>query len=198
MADFLKVDGGILAGGLSRRMGGIDKGLHPFLNQPMVSWIYQTLKPFVNKVIINCNRNAEVYRQFSSNIVADTLPNFPGPLAGIVSLMTVSDADYLLISPCDTPSLGSDFPKRMLNELASYLEKNPDIPYLLAVKTSEHHHPLHLCISIKFKQSLLDYLNQGNHRVMNWMEQNKVIWIDFSDQNDSFKNINSINEVSTN
>ncbi len=197
MSTPLIIDGGILAGGLASRMQGKDKGLQLFKNKPMAAWIHHTISPYVRKVIINCNRNQSDYLKISSNVTQDTISGFPGPLAGIVSIMEASDADYFLISPCDTPLLTQDFAIKMLNCLKSKLSENTKTPLLLAVLVGAKQQPLHMCISKEYKKSLEYYLQQGEHRVMKWMMQNHAIWLDFSDQAENFKNFNTLEEVNT-
>lgn len=197
MSNPLIIDGGILAGGLARRMHGEDKGLQVFKNKPMASWVYTILSPHLRKVIINCNRNQTDYSKISEHISTDTIRGFPGPLAGIVSIMETSDADYFLISPCDTPLLKPDYPKRMLNFLHSEHAKNPTKPLVFAASSGDKQQPLHVCISKEYKHSLCAYLDKGEHRVMEWMRNNKAVWLDFSDQAGSFKNFNTLEEVNT-
>ena len=52
----MSITGIILAGGLARRMGGIDKGLIPFLGKPMIAHVIDQLKPQVEDMLINANR----------------------------------------------------------------------------------------------------------------------------------------------
>ncbi|HEX5538881.1 MAG TPA: NTP transferase domain-containing protein, partial [Methylophilaceae bacterium] len=52
----MSVTGVILAGGKSRRMGGVDKGLMEFLGKPMVAHVIQRLAPQVDEILINANR----------------------------------------------------------------------------------------------------------------------------------------------
>ena len=51
------IPGVILAGGLGRRMGGIDKGLQELRGRPMVHWVVERLAPQVDEVLINANQN---------------------------------------------------------------------------------------------------------------------------------------------
>tara|TARA_R110001592_G_C13181891_1_gene751025 strand:+ start:3069 stop:3665 length:597 start_codon:yes stop_codon:yes gene_type:complete len=197
MSHPLIIDGGILAGGLASRMQGEDKGLQLFKEIPMATWVHQALSPHVRKVIINCNRNQSDYAKISSHISSDTISGFPGPLAGIVSVIDASDADYFLISPCDTPLLNQEFSLRMLQFLDSQYSLNPYKPLLFAVKAGEKQQPLHMCISKEYKNSLKQYLERDEHRVMKWMKDNNAHWLDFSDQADSFKNFNTLEEVNT-
>jgi len=195
-----KIDGGILAGGLSSRMDGKDKGLQTFNNQAMTLWVYQAISPFVDTVYINCNRNHTRYQEISPHTCSDTIAGFQGPLAGIVSLMSASDADYLLISPCDTPLLNQAFGKKMLAVLNDKLADDPHQTILIAAKDENRSHPLHLCISIKLKHKLEQAIENGEHRVMQWVRNNDVHWVDFSkdaspDNTDYFVNFNTLDAL---
>lgn len=196
MPDALVIDGGILAGGLATRMQGEDKGLQPFQNKMMVEWVYEALKPFVRRVIINCNRNTSTYQGVSKHTCADTIENYPGPLAGLLSLIEASDADYLLVSPCDTPLLDTAFGQKMLALLNREYSLEANKPLLLAVTTGGKHQPLHACISTVYKDSLRAYLNKGEHRVMQWMQENHAQWLDMSAHAEQFRNFNRLEDLS--
>jgi len=196
----LKIDGGILAGGLSTRMEGNDKGLQKFQDKAMAKWVYQALEPFVDKIYINCNRNHALYEVISSHTCSDTITGYQGPLAGVISLMSASSADYLLISPCDTPLLGASYGKRMLQVLDSKLKENTEKRILIASKTKDRNHPLHLLISRNYRESLEQALREGNNRVMKWMNDNDATWVDFSedaasDNTQYFVNFNSLEDL---
>jgi molybdopterin-guanine dinucleotide biosynthesis protein A len=57
------VSGIVLAGGLGRRMGGVDKGLQPLRGRPMIEWVLERLAPQVAHVIINANQNIATYER---------------------------------------------------------------------------------------------------------------------------------------
>jgi molybdopterin-guanine dinucleotide biosynthesis protein A len=190
----LRIDGGILAGGLSTRMGGQDKGLQLHHNKVMALSVYESLQPFVDKVIINCNRNRDEYRKISPYLCSDSIEGFQGPLAGLHSIMLNSDADYLLVSPCDTPCLGTHFGKLMIEALYRNIEESPNKPLIIAAK-DERSHPLHCCISRKFIDSLEEALLNKQHRVMQWMNDNDAIWVDFSEDSNLFLNFNRLDEL---
>lgn len=192
------IDGGILAGGLATRMHGQDKGLQIYHDKMMVEWVYQALAPYVRKVIINCNRNLDVYRHVSEHLCTDSIRNFPGPLAGLISLVDASDADYFLFSPCDTPRLSRHYAQKMLAFLHKQLLLDAHKPQLFAVSTGDKQQPLHLCISRYFKASLEAYLNKGGHRVMQWMHENQAQWLDFSGYEEDFRNYNRLEDLHSN
>jgi molybdopterin-guanine dinucleotide biosynthesis protein A len=190
------IDGGILAGGLSTRMLGRDKGLQSLNGQVMAKSVYQALLPHVNTLYINCNQNFDEYRTISPNVCSDTIEGYQGPLAGLVSLMEASSADYLLVSPCDTPYISEAFGLRMLEALRVALRNQTllnetSTPLIFASKDANRHHPLHLLISTEYQLKLEQALQQGQNRVMQWVNNNHAQWIDFSDHTGEFSNFNT-------
>ncbi|MGD8577145.1 MAG: NTP transferase domain-containing protein, partial [Thiohalophilus sp.] len=76
--------GVILAGGLARRMGGHDKGLLEVNGRPMVLHIRDQLKPQVDQLLINANRNQQTYSALTGcPVISDQVGDFAGPLAGM-------------------------------------------------------------------------------------------------------------------
>ena len=58
------VTGVVLAGGMGRRMGGVDKGLVLLDGEPMVAHVLERLAPQVGALVINANQNLERYAAF--------------------------------------------------------------------------------------------------------------------------------------
>jgi len=58
------ITGLVLAGGRAQRMGGIDKGLIPFKGLPLIESALERLKPQVNTILINANRNHSIYSSY--------------------------------------------------------------------------------------------------------------------------------------
>lgn len=79
------ITGLILAGGRGSRMGGVDKGLQVFNGAPMAMHALMRLSPQVGHVLINANRNLAAYESFGVPVVVDAVPDFAGPLAGILA-----------------------------------------------------------------------------------------------------------------
>ena len=73
------ITGVILAGGLGRRMGGVDKGLQLLNGRPLVSHVIERLAPQVDELLINANQNGERYAAFGYRVVADRIPGFRRP-----------------------------------------------------------------------------------------------------------------------
>ena len=77
------VTGVVLAGGLGRRMGGVDKGLQGLDGRPMVAHVIERMLPQVEELLINANQNLDRYAAFGHRVVADSIEGFAGPLAGL-------------------------------------------------------------------------------------------------------------------
>ena len=75
------ITGVVLAGGLGRRMGGVDKGLQELQGRPMAAWVIERLAPQVDELLINANQNGERYAAFGHRVVPDRVAGFAGPLA---------------------------------------------------------------------------------------------------------------------
>ena len=70
------VTGMILAGGKARRMGGQDKGLIKINGQAMIQYVLDALKPQVNEILINANRNISEYEKFAYPVISDQLEDY--------------------------------------------------------------------------------------------------------------------------
>lgn len=105
-------NGFVLAGGKSKRMG-TDKAFLVFREKPMLQHMIDFLSPFCNKVFISGN-NSE-FASFNVNIIPDQFVNC-GPLGGLFTALSYSDAEWNLITGVDTPLLE--------NELIYLLESN--------------------------------------------------------------------------
>jgi molybdenum cofactor guanylyltransferase len=179
-----KISAIILAGGQGRRFNHQDKGLIRWQGQPLISHVINRLKPQVDQVIINCNRNVEFYRGFGYPVQRDELPGFQGPLAGIQSCLALAEHPVSLICPCDTPNLPSDLASRLLTELTA---QQFDVAYPVCEGRS---HYLPTLIRSNLLASLSNYLNQTDRSMKGWYSTLNTVEVDFSTGNGSFLNIN--------
>jgi molybdopterin-guanine dinucleotide biosynthesis protein A len=179
----------ILAGGRGSRMGGIDKGLHPYQGRPLIARVSERIRPQVDQLIISANRNLHSYRQFAEQVIADLHPDHQGPLAGMLAAGKASSSPWLLICPCDTPNLPLDLTARLLAAVQ-------DRPATIAL-AHDGQRSQHLCLLMQ--RQLLDdlhhYLLSGERRVIRWIERHAWTQADFSDQPDAFLNINQLDHT---
>ncbi len=152
----------VLAGGQGRRMGGADKGLIDYRGRPLVAWALAALAPQVDALVVSANRNLETYAAYGYPVLPDTLPGYPGPLAGVLAALDAVNADWLLVAPCDTPHLPADLAARLL---AGARQEGA----VLAVAADEER-VHHSCFLVRTDQrdSLAAYLARGERAVRHW------------------------------
>ncbi|MBP0578457.1 molybdenum cofactor guanylyltransferase MobA [Labrys sp. LIt4] len=110
------VMGVILAGGLSRRMGGGDKGLSLLDGRTILERIAARLRPQVAALFLNANGDARRFKALGLSILPDGVPDFPGPLAGVLAGLdhaAQAGFDEVAVVPCDAPFLPADLVTRL-------------------------------------------------------------------------------------
>ena len=81
----MKIVGLLLAGGQSRRMGGGDKSLRMLGGISLLDRVIARLQPQVEAMVINANGDPARFAGFGLPVVADSVPDFAGPLAGVLA-----------------------------------------------------------------------------------------------------------------
>lgn len=155
----------ILAGGRGTRMGGADKGLIEYQQRPLIEWVLEAVRPQVSEVLISANRNLEAYSAYGCRVLPDTLPDYPGPLAGVLTAMEAADTAWLLVVSCDMPHLPGNL-VHCLWQAAAQADK----PIAVAVDAARTHYTLML-VQTRLADSLHDYLQSGQHAVHRWQAQ---------------------------
>ena len=185
-----KITGVILAGGLGRRMGGIDKGLQELRGQPMVHWVVERLAPQVDELLINANQNAERYAAFGHRVVPDQIPDFAGPLAGLHAALSAATHPLVATAPCDSPFLPADLVSRLLAALTA---ANAD---LAVARTFEQPHPVFCLCKREVLPHLTEFLESGGRKIDRWYSTLNIVEVAFDDEAAAFENINTREELS--
>lgn len=179
----------ILAGGRARRMDGADKALLPLAGQPLLAHVIAALRPQVDTLLLNSNRPAAQYAHFGLPVIADSLPEQPGPLAGLLSALQSSTSELLLSVPCDTPCLPADLVARMRRALE---EKDADV---CSVSDGMRLHAAFILVRRRVLPALESYLAAGHRKVQDWLHAQNLAVADFSDQPAAFSNVNTPQEL---
>lgn len=93
----------ILAGGRGHRMGGRDKGLLDWRGEPLIAHLHRTVRPLTDDLVISCNRNQHAYGLYADQLVSDSDPDFPGPLAGVIAGLKIARHNWVVLLACDAP-----------------------------------------------------------------------------------------------
>lgn len=99
------ITGVVLAGGKARRMGGADKGLLELNGKPLWRHVADALAPQLATVVISANRHLDIYQASGLKVIPDSIADFPGPLAGMLSVFQQVASDWFLFCPCDNPCI---------------------------------------------------------------------------------------------
>lgn len=183
------VAGVILAGGLARRMNNADKGLVTLNNKPLISYVLSELSTLLDDIYISANRNVNTYAQFGYPVITDLSTDFSGPLAGILSVMSATQADLLIVVPCDSPLIKTEHLQQLLKTLT---KEHCD---LTVAFDGERLHPVFLGLKTNLKPSLEAYLKSGERKLETWIKQHDWKITDFSNQSQIFTNINTYKEL---
>jgi len=178
----------ILAGGLARRMGGVDKGLVMLAGKPMVQHTLETLRPRVASIIINANRNTGDYEKFGVPVVADRHAGHLGPLAGLSAAISALETDYVFMCPCDSPFLQI----ALFDALTSgCIDSNADlaVPY-----DGERLQPVFCVVHRRVQSSLDRFLESGERKIDRWFSSHTVQQVRAEAFSESFRNINTEEE----
>lgn len=183
------ISGVILAGGLGRRMGGIDKGLQELRGRPMVAWVAAGLGAQVDELLINANQNLDRYGAFGYPVVPDQIPDFAGPLAGLHAALSAAQHPLVVTAPCDSPFLPKDLVSRLH---AGLLAAGAD---LAVAKTFDQPHPVFCLCQRAVLPHLTEFLASGGRKVDRWYATLKVVEVAFDDEVEAFENINTREEL---
>jgi len=110
------IAGMVLAGGLSRRMGGGDKPLLAVGGRTLLDRTIARLAPQVDRLLLNANGDPARFAACGLEVRADVLDGYCGPLAGILTGMDWAaehGAQWLLTAAADTPLLPADLRERL-------------------------------------------------------------------------------------
>lgn len=183
------ISGVVLAGGLGRRMGGVDKGLQVLDGRPMVAWVLERLAPQVDEIIINANQNQDTYAAFGHPVVADRVGGFAGPLAGLHAGLGEARHGLVVTAPCDSPFLPLDLVSRLRAALDGAGAQ------LAVARTFDQAHPVFSLCRRDLFEHLANFLAGGGRKIDQWYGSLVVVEVQFDDQPDAFSNINTPEEL---
>lgn len=170
-------------------MGGRDKGLIEIAGKPMIEYVMAGLGPQVKTMIINANRNLSAYLDYGLPVIADEFSGFNGPLAGMASCMRVVDTKFMVSVPCDSPFLPYDLVARLYKGLK---DGEADVSVAHDGKRMQ---PVFSLLKTELLDSLTEFLNRDEHKIDKWFDRHKTVTTDFSDQPETFMNINTPEDI---
>ena len=181
----------ILAGGLARRMGGGDKALKMLAGRPILAHVIGRLGEQCDGLLLNANGDPARFAACGLPVVADTVPDFAGPLAGILAGLDWlaghrPDTAWLLSVAADTPFIPTDLAARLHRARIAAVT-----PLACAASAGQAHHAIGLW-PVSLRDDLRQALATGERKISRWTQAQGVAVAEWpAEPYDPFFNINS-------
>ena len=182
----------VLAGGLARRMGGGDKTRIRIGGKTILERVLARLKPQCAAVILNANGDPARFADTGLPVVPDTVPDFAGPLAGILAGLDWAAAHAPAIAdvasvPGDCPFLPGDLVARL-----SAARQAAGVP-LACARSGDWRHPVVGLWPVALREDLRKALVEENmHKIESWTARHGIAVGDWpATPIDAFFNVNT-------
>ena len=182
----------VLAGGQARRMGGGDKASLKVGGRTILDRVLARLKPSCDPIILNANGDPARFARYRLAVVADSVPDFAGPLAGILAGLdwaakNAPEVEWLASAPGDCPFLPKDLVPRL--HAARIAEGKP----LACARSGEWRHPVVGLWPVGLRDDLRRALTvEDLHKIEAWTGRHGVALAAWPDRPfDPFFNVNT-------
>jgi molybdopterin-guanine dinucleotide biosynthesis protein A len=186
----------VLAGGLARRMGGGDKARISIGGMTILERVLARLTPQCRAVIINANGDPARFADTHLPVVPDSVPDFAGPLAGVLAGLDWAAAHAPQITdlasvPGDCPFLPGDLVARL--DAARAAARTP----LACARSGDWRHPVVGLWPVALREDLRRALTvEGLHKIEIWTARHGVAIADWpAAPVDPFFNVNTPEDV---
>lgn len=178
----MNVVGVLLAGGLSRRMGGGDKALRLLGRRTLLDHVIDRLRPQVAALVLNANGDPARFARFGLPVVSDSVPDFAGPLAGILAGLDWAathrpDCPYVASVATDAPFLPRDLVARLM---AGMEEAGAE---LACAASAGQPHPVIGLWPVRLRGALREaVVAEGLRKVDRWTERYRLETVPFPEE----------------
>jgi molybdenum cofactor guanylyltransferase len=188
----------VLAGGLARRMGGGDKAMIRIGEKTILERVLERLRPACANIVLNANGDPARFARFGLPVIADSIPDFAGPLAGILAALDwaathapgVSD---VMSTPGDCPFLPWDVVERL-----HQARQDAKLP-LACARSGDWRHPVVGLWPVALREDLRTALTvDGLRKIEVWTARHGIAIADWpSEPVDPFFNVNTPEDAAT-
>ena len=178
----MKIIGLLLAGGLSRRMGGGDKALRLLGRQTLLDHVIDRLRPQVAALVLNANGDPSRFARYSLPVVPDSIADFAGPLAGILAGLDWAaanrpDCAMVVSAATDAPFLPADLVSRLVEGM------NTAGAELACAASGGQPHPVIGLWPVHLREALRAALVvEGIRKVDVWTARYRLATVPFADE----------------
>jgi molybdenum cofactor guanylyltransferase len=194
--EFPATPGVLLAGGLARRMGGGDKPMRQIAGRTILERVIARLKPQCDGLILNANGDPTRFASFCLPVIADSVENFSGPLAGILAALDWAAAvrpevKWVLSAAADCPFLPRDLASRLHRARA---EANAE---LAVAASGGQSHPVIGLWSVALREQLRHALVvEDIRKIDRWTARHRLATAEWPiEPLDPFFNANTVDDI---
>jgi molybdopterin-guanine dinucleotide biosynthesis protein A len=192
----VKVAGILLAGGLSRRMGGGDKTLRALGGQPILARVIERVRPQVTVLALNANGDPARFAEYALPVVPDSVEGFPGPLAGILAGLDWAAREAPACSHVASFATDAPFlPRDLVECMVETLRREP--VDLVCAASHGRPHPVIGLWPVRLREELRHaVVDEGIRKVDVWTARYRLAEVDFpADPVDPFFNANTPEDI---
>jgi molybdenum cofactor guanylyltransferase len=195
-SDTPAIPGVLLAGGLARRMGGGDKPMRHIGGRTILERVIARLRPQCDGLVLNANGDPARFAAFGLPVIADTVEDFPGPLAGILAGLDWAaanrpDVAWVLSAAADCPFLPRDLVARL------HRARMETGAQLAVAASGDQSHPVIGLWSVGLRNELRHSLAvEGIRKIDRWTARYKVATVTWPARPiDPFFNANTSDDI---
>jgi molybdopterin-guanine dinucleotide biosynthesis protein A len=188
--------GVLLAGGLARRMGGGDKPMRQIAGRTILDRVIARLEPQCEGLILNANGDPARFASLGLPVIADTVKEFPGPLAGILAALDWAAVNrpgvqFILSAAADCPFLPRDLVERLHQARA---EQNA---HLAVAASAGQSHPVVGLWDVGLREELRHALVEEDMRKIDrWTARYHLATVTWpTEPLDPFFNANTVDDI---
>jgi molybdopterin-guanine dinucleotide biosynthesis protein A len=196
MTELPPTPGVLLAGGLARRMGGGDKPMRTIGGRTILDRVIARLKQQCDGLILNANGDPARFAAFGLPVIADTVQDFPGPLAGILAALDWTaanrpDVAWILSAAGDCPFLPRDLVARLQQ---ARIEQDAQ---LAVAASAGQTHPVIGLWSVALREELRHALVvEDTRKIDRWTARYKLATVTWqAEPLDPFFNANTMDDI---
>ncbi|MBO4224374.1 molybdenum cofactor guanylyltransferase MobA [Bradyrhizobium neotropicale] len=191
-----RIPGVLLAGGLARRMGGGDKPMRTIGGRTILERVIERLAPQCDGLILNANGDPARFAAFGLPVIADSVADFPGPLAGILAALdwmaaNRPDVSLILSAAGDCPFLPRDLVSRLHDALVKENAK------LAVAASGDQTHPVIGLWSVSLRDELRHALVvEDVRKIDRWTARYRLATVRWPNEPlDPFFNANTVEDI---
>jgi molybdopterin-guanine dinucleotide biosynthesis protein A len=183
--------GVILAGGLASRMGGGDKPMRDIDGRTILDHVISRFQPQCDDLLLNANGDPKRFAAFGLPVVADSVADNPGPLAGVLAGLDWTakrrpHARWLASVTCDCPFLPRDLVARL------HAARAQTDATLAVAQSGGQRHPATGLWRVDLRDELRDALLSGVRKIERWTDRYPIAVATWATEPvDPFFNVNT-------